>query len=89
MPELDSQALASLDAESRKEIMQWIDSENSKAKVQSSIHNFTDMCWKKCVTKDITSNMLDTTESNCMTNCLQRFLDTNINVVKLIQAAQK
>lgn len=87
MSELNAQALANLDAGSRKEIMQWIESENSKSKVQMcmlrpcpchlilfqkrvltviiAIHNFTDMCFKKCITTKITSNTLDRTEESC------------------------
>ncbi|VVT49334.1 uncharacterized protein SAPINGB_P002219 [Magnusiomyces paraingens] len=84
MSEIDSQSLANLDASARKEIMEWIESENSKAKVQTSIHNFTDMCFKKCITK-INSGSLDRNEESCLTNCLNRFLDTNINIVKMIQ----
>ena len=39
-------AIQSLDEASRKEIMQFVESEQSKSKVQLSIHNFTDMCFK-------------------------------------------
>ncbi|KAF5111985.1 hypothetical protein DV452_004242, partial [Geotrichum candidum] len=34
MSELNAQALSNLDETSRKEIMQWVESENSKSKVQ-------------------------------------------------------
>ncbi|KAF5118491.1 hypothetical protein DV454_000538 [Geotrichum candidum] len=83
MSELNAQALSNLDETSRKEIMQWVESENSKSKVQMSIHNFTDMCFKKCITGPITSNTLDRNEESCLSNCLNRFLDTNISIVKL------
>ncbi|CAN6662522.1 mitochondrial import inner membrane translocase subunit Tim8p [Trichomonascus vanleenenianus] len=89
MPEIDPSVIQNLDANSRKEIMQWIEAETSKSKVQSSIHNFTDMCWKKCITNKITSNTLDSKEEQCLQNCLHRFLDTNINVVNLIQQSQR
>lgn len=85
MSEINTQALANLDAESRKEIMQWVESENSKSKVQMckndvpschqtklcsnllplAIHNFTDMCFKKCITGKITSSTLDRNEESC------------------------
>lgn len=90
MSQISQTALASLDETSRKDIMQFIESENSKSKVQMSIHNFTDMCFKKCNTnKPISSGNLDSNEELCLTNCLNRFLDTNIKVVKALQGAQK
>lgn len=90
MSQISQTALASLDESSRKDIMQFIESENSKSKVQMSIHNFTDMCFKKCNTnKPITSGTLDSSEEQCLTNCLNRFLDTNIKVVQALQGAQK
>lgn len=90
MSSISQTALQNLDETSRKEIMQFVESENSKSKVQMSIHSFTDMCFKKCNTnKPITSGTLDTQEENCLTNCLNRFLDTNIKVVQALQGAQK
>lgn len=35
MPELDARTLNNLDDDSRKEIMQWLEGETSKSKVQS------------------------------------------------------
>uniref|UniRef100_A0A060T452 Mitochondrial import inner membrane translocase subunit n=1 Tax=Blastobotrys adeninivorans TaxID=409370 RepID=A0A060T452_BLAAD len=88
MPDIDPVALQKLDAPTRQEIAQWMEAETSKSKVQSSIHNFTDMCWKKCVTHVASAN-LDAKEEACMRNCLHRFLDTNISIVKQIQQAQR
>ncbi|CAH2354263.1 mitochondrial import inner membrane translocase subunit Tim8p [[Candida] railenensis] len=90
MSSISQAALQNLDEPSRKEIMQFIESENSKSKVQMSIHSFTDMCFKKCnAHKPITSGTLDFAEEQCLTNCLNRFLDTNIKVVQALQGAQK
>lgn len=87
MSQIPQAALQNLDDSSRKDILQFIESENSKSKVQMSIHNFTDMCFKKC-NEDvpITSNTLAANEEKCLTNCLNRFLDTNIKVVQTLQA---
>ncbi|EAZ63641.1 hypothetical protein PICST_38239 [Scheffersomyces stipitis CBS 6054] len=90
MASVSQTALQNLDDTSRKEIMQFVESEQSKSKVQLSIHNFTDMCFKKCnANKPITSGNLDTNEEQCLTNCLNRFLDTNIKVVQALQGTQK
>lgn len=86
MSSLSTTAIQSLDEASRKEIMQFVESEQSKSKVQLSIHNFTDMCFKKCnKDKPITSATLDGQEEACLKNCLNRFLDTNIKVVEALQ----
>lgn len=86
MSTISSSAIQNLDEVSRKEIMQFVEAEQSKSKVQLSIHNFTDMCFKKC-NKDrpITSGTLDGQEEACLRNCLNRFLDTNIKVVEALQ----
>lgn len=90
MSTISQTALQNLDDASRKEIMQFIETENSKSKVQMSIHTFTDMCFKKCnAGKPITSSNLDFHEESCLANCLNRFLDTNIKVVQALQGAQK
>ncbi|ODV65414.1 mitochondrial import inner membrane translocase subunit TIM8 [Hyphopichia burtonii NRRL Y-1933] len=90
MSSISTAALQNLDESSRKEIMQFVESENSKSKVQMSIHNFTDMCFKKCnKDKPILSADLNSGEEQCLTNCLNRFLDTNIRVVQALQGVQK
>ncbi|KAM9899589.1 hypothetical protein OXX69_009419 [Metschnikowia pulcherrima] len=86
MSQISQAALQNLDDASRKEILSFIESENSKSKVQMSIHNFTDMCFKKCNENvPISSNTLTKPEEQCLSNCLNRFLDTNIKVVQALQ----
>lgn len=86
MSQISQTALQNLDETSRKEILQFIESENSKSKVQMSIHNFSNMCFKKCnENKPISTNTLDKNEEQCLSNCLNRFLDTNIKVVQALQ----
>ncbi|RKP30346.1 mitochondrial import inner membrane translocase subunit TIM8 [Metschnikowia bicuspidata] len=87
MSQISQTSLQDLNDASRKDILQFIESENSKSKVQMSIHNFTDMCFKKCnENRPITSNTLTPSEEKCLQNCLNRFLDTNIKVVQTLQA---
>ncbi|SCU83579.1 LAMI_0C03752g1_1 [Lachancea mirantina] len=79
--------LASLDDGSKKEIMTFLESENSKQKVQMSIHQFTNMCFKNCVSSVNDAN-LSSQEEHCLNNCINRFLDTNIRIVKGLQGLQ-
>ncbi|OBA21488.1 mitochondrial import inner membrane translocase subunit TIM8 [Metschnikowia bicuspidata var. bicuspidata NRRL YB-4993] len=86
MTQISQTALQNLDESSRKEILQFIESENSKSKVQMSIHNFTDLCFKKCNENvPIATSTLSKPEERCLSNCLNRFLDTNIKVVQALQ----
>lgn len=74
-------SLANLDNASRQELMQWLESENSKSKFQMSIHKFNDMCFKRCVV-NVDNGLVSSTEDQCLRGCLTRFLDTNTKVVK-------
>lgn len=77
-----------LDENSKKEVANFIQQQTSKAKVQNSVTNFTDMCFKKCVTS-VKDENLDRQEEDCLGNCLNRFLDTNIKIVQILQSLQK
>lgn len=73
--------VASMDEQARKDLMAWMEAENSKSKFQMSIHGFTDMCFKRCIDNVKTAN-LDGNEQQCLKACLTRFLNTNTQVVK-------
>jgi import inner membrane translocase subunit TIM8 len=68
-----------LDAASQAELQKFLEQENSKARVQSQVHQFTTLCWEKCVTK--IGNRLSSSDEQCLTNCVERFLDTSIFIV--------
>ncbi|CUS24943.1 LAQU0S22e00650g1_1 [Lachancea quebecensis] len=87
MSSITQNELASLDEGSKKEIMTFLESENSKQKVQMSIHQFTNICFKQCATTMNTGN-LSSQEETCLNNCVNRFLDTNIRIVKGLQSIQ-
>ncbi|KAI9293342.1 putative TIM8-translocase of the mitochondrial inner membrane [Neoconidiobolus thromboides FSU 785] len=75
-----------LDDKSKKELSQFIENEQAKARVQQSVHTLTDLCWDKCIRK--VGNKLDSTEEGCLRNCVERFLDTSIHIVTKIQSGQ-
>ncbi|ORZ38913.1 Tim10/DDP family zinc finger-domain-containing protein, partial [Catenaria anguillulae PL171] len=79
-----SAATQQLDAASQQELQAFLESENSKARVQSQVHTFTEMCFNKCVTK--AGNRLSSSEESCLSNCVERFLDTSIFIVKRLQS---
>ncbi|SCU92448.1 LAFA_0F10594g1_1 [Lachancea sp. 'fantastica'] len=87
MSSISPNDLANLDDSSKKEIMTFLESENSKQKVQMSIHQFTNICFKQCASNVNNSN-LSSQEETCLKNCVNRFLDTNIRIVKGLQGIQ-
>ncbi|CAI1524794.1 hypothetical protein SEUBUCD646_0J03260 [Saccharomyces eubayanus] len=84
MSSLSTSDLASLDDTSKKEIATFLEGENSKQKVQMSIHQFTNTCFKKCV-GSVNNPDLSSQEEQCLANCVNRFLDTNIRIVNGLQ----
>ncbi|PHM10928.1 hypothetical protein CK516_05555 [Nostoc sp. 'Peltigera malacea cyanobiont' DB3992] len=51
----------------------------------AAVHNLTDVCFKKCVTANISSARLERQEESCGRNCVERFLDANLSVIKHLE----
>ncbi|KNE60135.1 hypothetical protein AMAG_05558 [Allomyces macrogynus ATCC 38327] len=75
-----------LDPASQAELQKFLEQENSKARIQSQIHTFTQLCWDKCISS--IGNRLSNNEEACLTNCVERFLDTSIYIVKRLESQQ-
>lgn len=43
------------------------------------------MCFKKCITSKISSGKLDRYEEPCMQNCVDRYMDANMVVIKHLE----
>jgi import inner membrane translocase subunit TIM8 len=56
-----------------------------KAQIQQTVHALTDMCFRKCVTSKISSGSLDRSEEPCMRNCVDRYMDANMTVIKHLE----
>ncbi|KAJ6627201.1 Tim10/DDP family zinc finger-domain-containing protein [Mycena sp. CBHHK59/15] len=74
------------DEATQKELSAFLEKQQAEARLHSSIHNFTGICWDKqaCVT-GTPSTRFSTSESNCLANCVERFLDTSLFMVKKIE----
>lgn len=57
------------------ELQRFLAIEGQKAKFQQHVHNLTDICWEKCVDK--TSSKLESKQQTCLTNCVERFIDSS------------
>ncbi|KAI7892311.1 Tim10/DDP family zinc finger-domain-containing protein [Mucor mucedo] len=67
----------------QRELAQFLEAEQAKARVQEVVHNMTDTCWDKCISK--VNNKLDRSEEACLANCVDRFLDTSLFIVKRLE----
>ena len=69
--------------EAQKELQIFLQSENLKARFQQQVHEFTEMCWDKCIGK--IGNKLEKSDENCLGNCVERFLDAGQLLVKRLE----
>ncbi|KAI7871890.1 Tim10/DDP family zinc finger-domain-containing protein [Spinellus fusiger] len=67
----------------QRELAQFLEGENAKARIQQTVHSLTDTCWDKCVFK--VNSSLDRSEEACLSNCVERFLDTSLFIVKRLE----
>ncbi|KAI0399920.1 Tim10/DDP family zinc finger-domain-containing protein [Xylaria palmicola] len=86
---LENADLDRLNDKDKTELRQFLNNENQKARIQSSVHSLADVCFNKCVTGAIRSNKLDRTEEACMTNCAERFLDISALTMKHLQSMRQ
>ncbi|KAJ5927997.1 mitochondrial import inner membrane translocase subunit Tim8 [Penicillium verhagenii] len=84
---MDTQAqadLSKLNEADKKELSQFLANESQKANIQQTIHVLADVCFKKCITTH-NSNALSNTEEVCAQNCVGRWMDTQISVLKHLE----
>ncbi|KAL8876421.1 MAG: hypothetical protein Q9198_005383 [Flavoplaca austrocitrina] len=77
--------LSKLSDYDKRDLQQQIGNEMQKVKLQESIHNLTDICWNKCITGGISNGKLSGKEESCTTNCVERFLEANMAVLKHLE----
>ncbi|BDD61958.1 Mitochondrial import inner membrane translocase subunit tim8 [Monascus purpureus] len=82
-PQIDISKLSDAD---KRELNQFLENEAQKTNIQQTVHHLADVCWKKCITGKITSGRLDRTEESCAQNCVERWMDTNLSVLKHLEA---
>ncbi|XP_055055326.1 mitochondrial import inner membrane translocase subunit Tim8 B [Misgurnus anguillicaudatus] len=71
------------------ELQRLIAVEQQKAQFQAQVHNFTDVCWDKCM-PDKPSSKLDSRTETCLASCVERFIDTTLSITnRFTQMVQK
>ncbi|OQR68185.1 mitochondrial import inner membrane translocase subunit Tim8 protein [Tropilaelaps mercedesae] len=83
--------LGDLNSENRsayKDLQEQLMVEQQKAQFQMQVHRLTNICWDKCVDKP--SSRLDGRTETCISNCVERFIDTSLTITnRFAQMLQK
>ncbi|KAI0932393.1 hypothetical protein AcW1_000468 [Taiwanofungus camphoratus] len=72
------------DEATQKELANFMETEQAQARLHQSIHTMTSMCWDKCIT-GTPSTRFSRGEEGCLANCVERFLDTSLFMVRQIE----
>lgn len=79
--------MENLSATEQKDMKQFIESETGRLKMQSAISEFTDKCFGKCLSPgNMSRDRLSSSDERCLSNCVGRWLDVNIHIIKNLNA---
>ncbi|ORY86211.1 hypothetical protein BCR37DRAFT_333396, partial [Protomyces lactucae-debilis] len=64
----------------QQEMKVFIEQETGRLKLQSSISDFTERCFPKCLVSpnSVQKDALSNSDQQCLSNCVGRYLDVNI-----------
>ena len=65
------------------EVQEFLMMEQQKAQFQSQVHRLVDICWDRCIDKP--RDKLDSRAETCLSNCVERFVDTSIQITGRFQ----
>jgi import inner membrane translocase subunit TIM8 len=65
------------------ELADFVNFEQQKQQLQTQVHKLTEVCWDKCMDKP--KDKLDYRTEGCVSNCVERFMDTSIAIVGRFQ----
>ncbi|KAH7867006.1 hypothetical protein Vadar_027747 [Vaccinium darrowii] len=74
-----------MDPSSSAELQHYINKEKEKAMVNEMVAKLTSVCWDKCITSTPGSKF-SSSESACLSNCAQRYLDMSLIIMKRFQS---
>ncbi|XP_002511123.2 mitochondrial import inner membrane translocase subunit TIM8 [Ricinus communis] len=67
------------------EMQRFLNQEKEKAMVNEMVAKLTSACWDKCITSTPGSKF-SSSESSCLTNCAQRYMDMSLIIMKRFQS---
>ncbi|KAL8588175.1 Mitochondrial import inner membrane translocase subunit Tim8 A [Nucella lapillus] len=62
----------------------FVEAETQRQRFQQLVHTLTDKCWDSCVGNP--GQKLDSRTETCITNCVERFIDTTNYVVNRLES---
>ncbi|KAL9239382.1 hypothetical protein vseg_013713 [Gypsophila vaccaria] len=65
----------------------FLQEEKQKAMMQEMISKLTSQCWDKCIT-GTPGSKFSSSETTCLSNCAQRYLDLSMLIVKKFHSMQ-
>ncbi|EEB14400.1 mitochondrial import inner membrane translocase subunit Tim8 A, putative [Pediculus humanus corporis] len=68
------------------DLQQFLEIETQKRRFEFLVHGLTDRCWDLCMGK--VSARLDGKTEGCLTNCVERFIDTTNFIVNRLEKTQ-
>lgn len=75
-----------LSSNEQKEMQKFVEQETGRLKMQSAISDFTSQCFTKCLSNTGMKDKLSTPDERCLGNCVGRYLDVNIHIIKNLNA---
>lgn len=66
------------------ELQEFMVMEQQKAMLQAEVHKLTGICWEKCLDKP--RDKLDYHAERCISNCVERFMDTTVAIATRFQS---
>jgi len=51
----------------------------------TAIHELNSVCFKKCITGRMAAGSLERNEDTCMKNCVDRYMDANMTVIRHLE----
>ncbi|URE10993.1 Mitochondrial import inner membrane translocase subunit [Musa troglodytarum] len=70
------------------ELQRFLEQEKQKAMISEMVGKLTNECWDKCVT-GTPGSKFSSSESACLTNCAQRYMDLSMLIMKKFQSMQQ
>ncbi|MCL7026457.1 hypothetical protein MKW94_010191 [Papaver nudicaule] len=74
-----------MDGMSSPALQQFIEQEKQRAVMNEMVSKLTDACWDKCITS-APGSKFSSSESSCLTNCAQRYMDMSLIIMKRFQS---
>ena len=73
---------------SAREMQEFLEQEKQRVMLNELVAKLTDSCWDKCVT-GAPGKQFSSSESSCLSQCAQRYLDVSALVVRRFQSMQR